>query len=220
MDSDPLTFWDGAWRGVGHARISAYAARLGPDSDPLIDELKSRGAVSVCDAGCGCGLYALKLARHGFAVSGFDIAPDAVRLTQALFAAHGRNTGAFRTADILRSGYPDSLFDAVIARDVVDHMPLADGKRAVRELLRIVCPGGCVLLTLDASDAEYEAQPHTCGPDGDYFITDGKWKGMVYHPNTEEAFPALAPDCSIRILDVSDGWTLALERKETGHADS
>lgn len=152
------------------------------EEDAIIAFLRKKKAKHVCDAGCGCGLYSLKLARLGFAVSGFDLAEDAVLLTKKLLLEHGYSAKDFKRATILSTGYPSQCFDAVVARDVIDHMPIEQGIDAVKELLRIVRPGGCVLLTLDATDSEYESEPHETTKDGDYLFIRGKWRGMAFHP--------------------------------------
>ncbi len=65
-------------------RVNAYIGRMEMTSDPIIEYLRERQAESVCDAGCGCGIYSLKLALNGFSVSGFDISPAAVELAKKL----------------------------------------------------------------------------------------------------------------------------------------
>lgn len=59
-------------------------------------------------------------------------------------------------------------------------------EQAVRELCRITKPGGIILLTLDGLDEEYQKEPHTVTEEGDYQFTEGKWKGMVFHPYSAE----------------------------------
>ena len=220
MGAQETAFWTAAWRAADRQRIAQYAAQLDPDADRIIDCLRAHGAKTVCDAGCGCGAYARKLALHGFAVSGFDLSADAAALAQGLLAEAGCPAGAFLAADILHTPYPDASFDAVVARDVLDHMPRADAARAVRELLRITRPGGCVLLTLDETDGEYESEAHTVNADGDYLFTDGKWAGMVFHPYAAQELPALAPDGRVHILESDGGFTVAIEKaKGDSHAD-
>ena len=193
-------FWDRSWGSVAPERIAAYAASLDPAADAIVTFLQKRGARRVCDAGCGCGAYALKLARFGFSVSGFDIAEDAVSLAEKLFSESGCSAAGFRQADVLSTGYTDGCFDAVVARDVVDHMPIRQGMAAVRELLRIVRPGGCVLLTLDKTDDQYEAEPHETNEEGDYLFTDGKWEGMVFHPYSAREIEKLTDGAAHEVL--------------------
>ena len=175
-------FWEQSWRTIDPMRVSSYIQGFDTTQDAIISFLKTRKITQVCDAGCGCGVYSFKLAQHGFSVSGFDMAEDAILLTKKLLSEKGFSAEEFKRANILATGYPDSCFDAVVARDVVDHMTIKHGIRAIEELLRIVRPGGYVLLTLDAADDEYEAEPHEINEDGDYIFCSGKWAGMVFHP--------------------------------------
>ena len=208
--ADP--FWEDSWKRIDPARAAAYFEAFDDAPDAVARYLRSRGAKTVCDAGCGCGAYSRKLFALGFAVSGFDLSPAAVALARTLLEKCGCPAEGFRAADLADTGFPDGQFDAVVARDVLDHMPLHDARRAARELLRIVRPGGSLLLTLDAADGEYESAPHAVSPEGDYVFTDGKWRGMVFHPYTPEDAAALFPGCALRLLEASEaGFTAAVE---------
>lgn len=178
-------FWERSWDHVAQARVSEYVKATVFASDSIIDYLKEQHVQTVCDAGGGCGAYALKLAENGFQVSGFDIASGAVEMARKLLSAHHFACTQWKTADILATGYSDNCFDAVISRDVIDHMTFENGIAAVKELYRITRDGGCILLTLDGLDSEYKTEPHIVNSDGDYLYTEGKWKGMVFHPYSE-----------------------------------
>ena len=207
-------FWDRTWRSVSPGRISSYAADLDMKEDAVISFLRERDHRHVCDAGCGCGVYSLRLSRCGFSISGFDIAEEAVSLAKRLLSENGYPSEDFRRADILSTGYPDGCFDATVARDVIDHMPLRQGYEAVRELLRIVRPGGCVLLTLDAPDREYESEPHEISGDGDYLFDGGRWDGMVFHPYSAEEIEKLADGAEHRIISADDRGLIVAVFKE------
>ena len=205
-------FWDDSWTRIDPARVRAYADSFDASPDPMIRFLLSRGAKTVCDAGCGCGVYAAKLCSFGFEVYGFDLSPAAVRLSQRLLAERGFPAADFRAADISDTGFPDGQFDAVVARDVLDHLSLKSARRAALELLRVAKPGGCVVLTVDALDAEYESEPHVVSPDGDYVFTDGNRRGMTFHSYTPETLSPLFPGCTALLLASSEaGFTAAFE---------
>ncbi len=211
--AEACAFWERSWKTVDPARFSAYASQTDTTEDEIVSELMARGARQVCDAGCGCGAYALYLARQGFCVSGFDVAEAAVSLAVKTLSENGCPTDGFHAADILESGYADGSFDAVVARDVVDHMPIRRGAAALRELLRITRPGGCVLLTLDATDDDYDSEPHTISPDGDYLYTGGKWDGMTFHPYTPEEIEKLTDGLNAALLQEDWGsFTVILEK--------
>lgn len=205
-------FWDRTWEAIAPERISSYAASFDTAEDAIIAFLQKRKVKTVCDAGCGCGVYSLKLARFGFAVSGFDIAEDAVLLTQKLLSENGYLAKDFKRANVLSTGYPSKCFDAVVARDVIDHMPIKQGMDAVKELLRIVRPGGFVLLTLDVTDSEYESEPHETSIDGDYLFNGGKWNGMAFHPYSALEIKKLADGSKYKMLPSNEnGFIVALD---------
>jgi len=209
-----LPFWERTWKAADSERTAAYIDACGMAEDAVIRYLRGRGAVTVCDAGCGCGVYALKLLSFGFDVAGFDISEDAVVLAKSLLAAKGCPADGFRAADIAATGYPDGAFDAVVARDVIDHMLIRDGVAALRELMRIMRPGGCVLLTLDMTDEEYEAEPHEVSADGDYIYTGGQWRGMVFHPYSPDEIAVLTRGLGAVVLESAGGsFTVAVEKR-------
>ena len=208
-------FWDRSWKHIDQEKLSLYIENFDDSADPVIEFLLERGYNRLCDAGCGCGAYALKLAKFGFAVSGFDISKDAVKQAKRLLSDNGYPTQGFQCADILTTGYTDGCFDAVVARDVLDHMPIRDGMAAVKELLRIVRPDGCVLMTLDGTDEEYESEPHTVNPDGDYLFSGGKWNGMVFHPYSPEEIDRFLSEQNPTILKADEsGFLVVLEKGE------
>lgn len=206
-------FWDRIWGSTEPARLAEYASRFDTSEDPMLRLLKERGAVTVCDAGCGCGAYALKLARHGFTVYGFDVSETAVGLAKRLLSDHGFAASGFRRGSVLASGCEDGKFDAVISRSVLDHLPFRDGAAAVRELLRILRPGGPLLLTLDGRDGEYDAEPHAVNEDGDFIYTEGRWNGMFFHPYTPEEIGSLAPGREFSLSGTPEaGYVVVIER--------
>lgn len=208
-------FWEHSWKSLDQGKLSLYIENFDDSADLMIDSLLKHGCNSLCDAGCGCGVYALKLAKHGFSVSGFDISEDAVKQAKRLLSENGYPTQGFRCADVLSTGYTDGFFDAVVARDVLDHMPIQDGAAAVEEMLRIVRPGGCVLMTLDGTDEEYESEPHTVNSDGDYLFSGGKWNGMVFHPYSPEEIDRLLNRKKPTLLEAEkSGFLVVLKKGE------
>lgn len=206
------SFWDHSWDSISTQRILEYASTHSPEPDDCIRLLHRHGAKSLCDAGCGCGVYSLKLAANGFAVSGFDISTKAVEIASELFRKAGF-PASFRQSSILATPYPDGSFDCVLSRDVLDHVEKHDCAAAIRELLRITVPGGLVLITTDSPDEEYESEPHIVNADGDYVFTQGKWEGMVFHPYTPGELASLVPvNTAYQITGNFQGLVLSIEK--------
>lgn len=205
-------FWEKSWQELQPERLETYIHHFDLAPDSLIRELHSRGVTTVCDGGCGCGIYSLKLAANGFCVEGFDISLRAAEIASALLQQAGFSAN-FRQASVLDTGYDSDTFDCVICRDVVDHIPKADGFAAIRELLRITRPGGLVFFTLDSLGAEYEAEPHQVSPQGDYQFTHGKWKGMVFHPYSAREFQQLIPaGADFQMENWEDGLLVCIKK--------
>lgn len=206
------SFWEESWKAVDPKRITDYIGGFAMEPDAVMERLRSENVKTVCDAGCGCGIYALKLAVNGFTVSGFDVSAHAVKIAEELLEQAGA-AAELKTASILSTGYPDGSFDAVVSRDVLDHMTKADAKAAVEELYRITRPGGMVLFTLDPLDEEYEEEPHTVNGDGDFLFTGGKWTGMVFHPYTSREVRELIPAGAAFHLEDREGELTVQLRK-------
>ena len=196
-------FWERSWSGVDMDRVERYIDSEDTTEDYIISCLREQGAETVCDAGCGCGAYSVKLVANGFEVFGFDVAAGAVKIAEELMQSKGLAYGALQVGNITRTSYEDGQFDAAVSRDVIDHMAFRDGISAVKELVRIVKEGGLVVITLDRLDDEYETEPHTVTPDGDYIFTQGKWQGMVFHPYSESDVPKLVQSGTIKSVKSS-----------------
>lgn len=207
-------FWENSWESVNPNRIAEYINTFNMELDDLISILHQNHIHSVCDAGCGCGIYALKLAANGFSVSGFDVSSHAIEISQMLFDKASLKA-ELKTASILTTGYTDGQFDCVISRDVLDHISKTDATIAIKELCRITKNDGIILFTLDSLDEEYKTELHSVNTAGDYVYTDGKWKGMVFHPyNRETIYEIIPTGVKSEIIDSHADLTILL-RKNT-----
>jgi SAM-dependent methyltransferase len=94
------------------------------------------------DAGCGTGLNLSHLAERGRAV-GVDLAEEAVRF------ARSRGVNVVR-GNVLRLPFRDGSVDGVSSFDVLYHAWVTDDGAAVRELARVLRPGGRLLVRVPA----------------------------------------------------------------------
>lgn len=107
----------------------------------------------VLDLGCGEGRHTFELARRGCEVVAFDRDVDALDRVAALLAAM-RAAGELPAdghpgvvaGDALALPFPDGAFDAVVASEVLEHLP-ADVD-AVAEISRVTRRGGHVVVTV------------------------------------------------------------------------
>jgi 2-polyprenyl-6-hydroxyphenyl methylase/3-demethylubiquinone-9 3-methyltransferase len=98
----------------------------------------------VLDVGCGEGLFAAELARAGMGVVGVDVAEEPLRRARARDASLDlRIVPAEDTWPL-----PDAGFDAVWAGETIEHV--ADTEGWLREVRRVLRPGGSLLLSTPA----------------------------------------------------------------------
>ncbi|HJT46504.1 MAG TPA: class I SAM-dependent methyltransferase [Chthoniobacterales bacterium] len=109
----------------------------------LETELPDWRTKTILDAGCGTGAI---LQRLGNAVQnvGVDLAPEAIAFCRQ------RGLNNVQQADICHLPFPDASFDAVISSSVLYHEWVGDVAAAVREMRRVLRPGGLLLINVPA----------------------------------------------------------------------
>jgi SAM-dependent methyltransferase len=125
------------------------------------DRLGVRPGDTLLDLGCGFGRHAFEAARRGAAVVALDAGPDEVAGVRDTFGAMvdaGQLDAATARAgavqgDALRLPFPDGTFDRVIASEVLEHIP--DDVSAMRELARVLRPGGTMAVTVPRCGPEF-----------------------------------------------------------------
>jgi SAM-dependent methyltransferase len=116
-------------------------------------KLEMKSGERLLDLGCGGGRHAFEAAKRGARVVALDAGTDEVMKVRdtlgAMFEAgeisDPRGTGAVQ-GDALRLPFPDGVFDRVIAAEVLEHIP--DDTDAMRELVRVLRPGGLMAVTV------------------------------------------------------------------------
>jgi len=108
----------------------------------LLPELEGRWVLEV---GCGTGNISLELARRGAQVVGLDASGPMLAAGQD----KARRQGLALTFILCLAGdlpFPEATFDGVISILALDFMP--DRPGAVREMVRVLRPGGFLALAL------------------------------------------------------------------------
>jgi len=132
-----------------HMRDAAIAKAGAMDSSPL------RPEAVVADVGTGTGFVALGLAPKVAKVIGFDASPE-------MLAVARRNLAAFPNVELRQASgdrlpLPDGALDAAFANMYLHHAP--DPAGAIKELVRVLRPGGVLCLTdLDTHDHAWQRE--------------------------------------------------------------
>jgi SAM-dependent methyltransferase len=142
----------------------------------------------VLDAGCGPGTITLGLADAVFPgqVIGLDANAESVSLAERLAWGLEQVNASFQTGQVYALPFSDESFDLIFSHALFEH--LAQPQAAVRELRRVLKPGGVLAL---------------CSPD---------WNRFQIQPFSSELQSALA--CYRQLQhrnggDTTAGWKLA-----------
>lgn len=100
-----------------------------------------RSDLTILDIGCGTGAMSRKLERWGTVVSA-DFS------TLALEFCARRDLRRRCVADAMRLPFASASFDAIVALDLLEHLP--DDATALAEFIRVLKPGGRLLASVPA----------------------------------------------------------------------
>ncbi|MFW5985153.1 MAG: class I SAM-dependent methyltransferase [Halanaerobiaceae bacterium] len=138
-----------------------YNSKLGK----FVDEVETELAFSlfsphpgekVLDAGCGTGNFSLKLAQMGLEVVGVDISEPMLDKARKKVAKTDDNLQiSFNKMDVLELQFPEESFSGVFSMATIEFIPDSKKENFIREMLRVVKPGGKVLIGTITSDSEW-----------------------------------------------------------------
>jgi SAM-dependent methyltransferase len=124
---------------------AAYERFMGPWTRAVgalfLDWLAPQANLRWLDAGCGTGVFTGLLAQttHPAEIVAIDPAPAQIAFVREQAQ---RRAVRFEVGDAQHMPFPDAGFDIVVSALVLNFIP--DPVQAVREMRRVVRPGGCV----------------------------------------------------------------------------
>jgi ubiquinone/menaquinone biosynthesis C-methylase UbiE len=108
--------------------------------DRFAESVRNSGIA--CDLGCGPGHIARYLHGRGIQVCGMDLSRGMVERARRL------NPGIeFNQGDMITLPVRDNTWAGIAAFYAIVHLPLPDLDRSLREMMRVLAPGGRLLLS-------------------------------------------------------------------------
>lgn len=141
---------------LGGVALTAMALKNGAQNKAALDLLGPRPGDSVIELGCGPGM-GLRAALKRVGREGFVVGVDQ-SATAAHYAAHIAHRAALQgRAVIMRAEaadlpFRDAMFDRAFAVNSFQFWP--DPARALREIARVLAPGGRLVITQRASNLD------------------------------------------------------------------
>jgi SAM-dependent methyltransferase len=111
------------------------------------DSVRGRGAV--CEIGCGPGQIACYLKDHGVTMRGIDLSPEMVKCASRL-----NPDILFEQGDMLTLAAAEESFAGVVSFYAVIHLKREDVTRALKEMRRVLQPGGKLLVSFHGGEGK------------------------------------------------------------------
>lgn len=107
-------------------------------------------AGDVLNAGAGAGSLTASLIHRGYRVTSVDMSEPFVERLKEVTAGRGE----VQWADLTTLQFADASFDGIVCGEVLEHIP--DDVAALRELRRVLRPGGVLVATVPANPWRYD----------------------------------------------------------------
>lgn len=145
----------------------------------------------VLDIGCGGGRHLVWLARAGWVVTGLDWSPQAIAASKRSLDSAGV-FGKLVKGDFRRLPFEASVFKLVISTSTLQHAKVADIKRALMEIKRVLKIGGFALLSLPTMANPAATCPGTWIEEHTLLPTSGDETGIPHHFFSADEIVSLA----------------------------
>ncbi len=162
------------------------------------EHLAVRQSARVLEVGCGTGATTRLLARRADfsgTATGVDHGATFIEEARKLAAAEGVDDRVdFRVGDAHALDFPDASFDAAFAHTLISHV--ADPKTVLREMVRVVRPGGIVaVFDGDYSSLTFALPDYEFGRVMDVALATASFN----NPRIMRDLPRLLPQLGLRM---------------------
>jgi 2-polyprenyl-3-methyl-5-hydroxy-6-metoxy-1,4-benzoquinol methylase len=133
---------------------------------------KSQNSLKLLEIGCGTGVFLDKARKHGFDVHGMELSQYAANFVREMDIP-------VETKSIEDASYPPESFDAIVMREVIEHLP--HPLESLRTVYSWLKPGGVLFLATGNYDCP---ERKLRGSDWFYFMPEGHLNIFSNHTMT------------------------------------
>jgi len=154
-----------------------------PDMERIAELFKEKGVHKILDIGSGTGRHLVFLSEKGFEMYGFDASPKALSLAEQWLEEENMKVQLKLHRMEEKFPYQDNYFDAIISIQVIHHNKMKDILKTVREIKRVLKPGGIILLTFPKLEERSKIDDWELKEieKGTYIPQSGQEKGLPHH---------------------------------------
>jgi MPBQ/MSBQ methyltransferase len=155
-----LGYYNKAERDAGYLKKDFKQAKF-DFIDQMLSWSGAKQPQKILDVGCGIGGTSRYLGAKfpGSAVQGITLSPKQVERGTQLAKDRGLSNVSFKVMDALKMDIPDNSYDLVWACESGEHMP--DKKKYVDEMMRVLKPGGTLVIATWCQRDETPEKPLT-----------------------------------------------------------
>lgn len=170
-----------------------------PFFEKFLKKYRNRIGPRVLDIGCGTGIYAVRLAKEGFTVTGIDPSEE-MRMAAEKVAAASKVTVRILPGESVSLPFERDSFDTIVTVGAVHHNLWRDIETSFAEIARVLRPGG--LLFFQVRAAGDTVVPREQIADYGYTASDltGDRKGVFVHYFTEEELLKLGEQHGLTVV--------------------
>jgi len=148
-----------AWKWEMLDKNDEYWNTPAPEIFYLSDYWAKKKHKTFLDIGCGFGRNSIYMAKKGFLVSAFDLSEHSVKVTGEKAKEQGIEFKELVVADMLSFPFKDNSFDCMLALNVILHTDKLGFDKILKEIKRVLKPGGEVYFTLGSKESYWYNNP-------------------------------------------------------------
>lgn len=169
---------------------------LHPRLKKLLSQISIKPNMKILDLGCGRGDISLSVAQKAQEVIGIDYSKSAIKIASSIkkkFPARVQKRVNFYHMNSKHLKFKENYFDLIICIDIFEHLYKPELEQAMKELSRVLKPGGILFVHTGANKILYDfTYKYYILPVNrfltfvDQLVKNTRYKSLPFDPRTKE----------------------------------